>query len=308
MILIVIPCFNEELTVTIFLERLKLVLEQQSDDFKVVVIDDCSQDKSWQLLQEFKFDASNISYEILRLKFNMGHQGAIMQGLLFSSEFNPDHIIIMDSDGEDEPEAIPLLLKHRDKEIVVVERGKRSENIVFRLSYKVYKLIFKLVTGKVMNYGNYCMLDKNIVERIKHTSFIHLPAYLLKQKASKASVVYNRGRRIDGKSKIGYKGLLMHAFKSMIEFGEDLLLLFLKLFAIIMIVFCGVLGNMVYQKFIAHTAILGWFSTLAISLLILAMLCIGFFILGILLLNLIYQQNNNVNEGRSSIYIRKNSI
>ncbi|UTW63408.1 glycosyltransferase [bacterium SCSIO 12741] len=292
MIAVVAPCFNEQLTITTFLERLESVLSQQNEEFIVVIVDDCSQDNSFELLSNYKFKAANVSYSPIRLTFNMGHQGAIYNGLLHAHDLNCTSSIIMDSDGEDDPGAIPLLLAQKDKEIVVVGRGKRSEGFVFRFSYIIYKLIFKLITNQTIKFGNYCLIQRNIMERIKHTSFIHLPAYLLKQKASKGEVIYNRSKRIDGKSKLGYKGLLMHAFKSMIEFGEDLLMLFLKMFAFIMVIFVVVLGNIIYQKFVAHTAILGWFSTLALGLLTLATLCIGFFIIGLLLLNLIHQQNN----------------
>jgi hypothetical protein len=174
---------------------------------------------------------------------------------------------------------------------VEVKRGKRSESGVFRTNYFFYKMLFRFITGRTMDYGNYCMISRSMIERVNLTSFIHLPAYLLKQKASRDAITYNRSKRIDGRSKMGYKGLLMHAFKSMIEFAEDLLLLFLRMFIVIIIIFLLLLGNILYQKFISHTAILGWTSTLAISLLILAVLCIGFFITGVLLLNLMHQQN-----------------
>ncbi len=292
MITLVAPCFNEELTIVIFLKKLEEILVQLDEQFHVVIVDDCSQDSTYKLLSEFEFKGLNIRYDVLHLKFNLGNQGAIYQGLLYAHSLNADYVIIMDADGEDDPEAIPLLLKQKEYEIVVVKRGKRSESLLFKLSYFFYKIIFRLITKRTIDYGNYCLIDKNILERIKYTSFIHLPAYLLKQKAKRTDVTFNRSQRIDGESKVGYKGLLMHAFKSMIEFGEDLLLLFLRIFIIIMIMFVALLGNILYQKFISNTAILGWASTLAISLLILAMLCLGFFIVGVLLLNLIHQQNN----------------
>lgn len=288
---VVAPCFNEEATIVKFLEQLENVLAHQPGDFSIVIVDDCSQDASMQLLSKFTFTAPNISFHLLRLQFNIGHQGAVYQGLLYVSTLNPERVIIMDSDGEDDPAAIPLLLAKNGFEIVEVKRGKRSENFSFKLSYKMYRLLFRFVTGKTIDYGNYCMITNNIVERIKHTSFIHFPAYLLKQKASRASIVFNRSKRIDGKSKMGYKGLLLHAFKSMIEFSEDLLLLFFRMFVIIIATLGIVFINVFYQKFVSQTAIPGWFSSFSVSLIILAILCMGFFIVGLLLLNLMHQQN-----------------
>lgn len=151
-----------------------------------------------------------------------------------------------------------------------------------------------------MDYGNYCMIDKKIIERIAHTSYVHFPAYLLRQKASRGCVLFDREKRIGGKSKMSLNGLVVHAFKSFIEFGEDLLLIFLKLFIVIIIVLILVAGNVIYQKFIAGTAILGWTSTLMLGLLTLAILSLGFFITGILLLNLIHQQSS---QNRKDVYV-----
>ena len=291
MIAIVAPCFNEQATVIIFLKRLEEVLRLPDEEFHVIIVDDCSQDGSLQLLSAFSFNPGNIHFDILKLKFNVGQQGAIYQGLMYAAELHADHVIVMDCDGEDDPAAIPLLLQKRDFEIVTVKRGKRSENLFFRLSYLFYKAMFRFITGKTIDFGNYCMISNSILERIRHTAFVHFPAYLLRQKARSTKIIFNREKRIDGRSKMGNKGLLMHAFKSMIEFGEDLLLLFLRLFVLLSILFVIAMGNIIYQKFIAHTAILGWFSTLSVRLIILAVLCIGFFIIGVLLLNLMHQQN-----------------
>jgi hypothetical protein len=203
----------------------------------------------------------------------------------------------MDSDGEDDPAAIPELIKKTGVEVVEVKRGRRSEGLSFRISYLFYKVLFRIITGKTMDFGNYCMISKNVLERVCYTSFVHFPAYLLKQRVSKEQVVWDRARRLDGKSKMSFTGLFFHAFKSFIEFGEDLLMLFIKMFVIIMCGMLVLLGNIVYQKFFADTAILGWASSLGMGLLTLAVICIGFFILGILLLNLIHQQNRkNYNE------------
>ncbi len=289
---IVTPCFNEGQSIVIFLQRLEASLGSLNAPFHVIVVDDSSEDNSVALLNDFKFNSPLFRLSVLKLKFNVGHQLAIYQGLLYASRVETGNIIIMDSDGEDDPRAIPQVLGMSDYDIVEIKRGKRSEDFSFRLAYRFYKLIFHVITGKNMDYGNYCMISRGIVERIAHTGFLHLPAYLLRQKARRTYITYDRGKRIQGESKLGTKGLLIHAFKSFIEFGEDLLLLFLKLFIIISIVLVLIVGNLVYQKFFARTAIPGWFSTVAMELIILAIICLGFFIIGILLLNLIHQQNN----------------
>gem|GEM_PF-651146 len=301
---IVTPCFNEGGGIVKFLESIEAALKNASGyQFHVIVVDDCSLDNSIRLLEKFSFKSSHLSLHLLCNQFNLGHQGSIYQGLLYTTHLEQDYVIIMDSDGEDNPTAIPMLLKKTDYDIVEVKRRKRSESFIFRILYLFYKILFRIISGKTMNYGNFCMLRMNVVEKIKHTSFIHLPAYLLKHGGKRTFIEYDRSARIDGQSKLGYKGLLMHAFKSFVEFGNDLLLWFLRLFGIVFVVLVGISINLFYQKFIAHTAIAGWFSTLFLELLNLAMMCIGFFVLGILLVNLMH--HNTVSRNRIYKLIKK---
>lgn len=290
---IITPCYNEGPTVIRFLESLEQVIEGLPYQFYVVVVDDCSTDNTLGLLKQFTFGASNIELRLLHLKFNVGHQGAIYQGLLYASRLSADHFIIMDSDGEDTPRAIPELLQHAGCDMVHVVRGKRQEGAVFKLSYSIYKAIFRLVTGKRMNFGNYCMISRKIAESAVYHTFTHFAAFLSKQRGTREHIVAERDKRIDGKSKMSFKNLLSHAFKSFVEYGEDLLMIFLKSFIVIMVLFIAAISNVIYQKFVADTAILGWTSVVAIGLLNMAIISIGFFVLGILLLNLSHQKNPN---------------
>ncbi|MES2380172.1 MAG: glycosyltransferase [Bacteroidota bacterium] len=291
---IVTPCFNESDSILSFLEQLTLKLGALPFLFNIVVVDDCSYDNTIDKLKQYETVTSNINFHVITLKYNAGHQQAIFQGLLYLKNLSQSHTIIMDSDGEDDPNAIELLVNKLDYEITEVKRGKRNEGLRFNILYFFYKKLFKIITGKQMDFGNFCMIKYNIVERIQLTSFIHLPAYLLKQKAHRTNVLYDRNKRIMGQSKMGYKNLLLHAFKSFIEFGDDLLLWFLRIFSLVFILLVLTSANLIYQKFISQTAILGWFSTLSLGLINLAILCLGFFIMGILLLNLIHNRSKDL--------------
>jgi glycosyltransferase involved in cell wall biosynthesis len=291
---IVLPCFNEGSGIIKLLQHLEEVLNKHTAHFfDVIIVDDCSIDNTLALLQSAQLNSKNMKLHILELLYNTGHQNCIYQGLLYTESLQSDFVVIMDSDGEDNPEAIPAMLEKADYDIVEVKRGKRSESFLFKVLNICYRLVFYIITGKKLHYGNFCMLSKNIVERLRLTSFIHLPAYLLKLKVKRTFVTFNRSKRIDGKSKMGYKNLLLHAFKSFVEFGDDLLLWFLRLFGIIILLLTGVGTNLLYQKFISHTAIPGWFSTIAMGLINICVLCIGFFVLGTLLINLMHNQNKS---------------
>jgi glycosyltransferase involved in cell wall biosynthesis len=293
-ITIITPCYNENTTVIRFLESLEEVLAPLPQSFRIIVVNDSSTDNTLALLQQFRFRAAHIELKILKLRFNVGHQGAIYQGMIYASTTSAAHFIIMDSDGEDAPAAIPELLQHRAFNIVNVVRGKRQEGLLFKVSYGIYKLIFRLITGKQMNFGNYCLISRKILESAVFNTFTHFAAFLSRQRGTRHQIIVEREKRIDGQSKMSYKNLLSHAFKSFVEYGEDLLLIFLKSFIIIMILFVAAATNVLYQKFVANTAILGWTSVVAIGLLNMAIISIGFFVLGILLLNVSHQKNPNL--------------
>lgn len=295
-VVIITPCFNENITVISFLKSVEEVIAKLPQQFEVIVVDDSSSDHTLSMLSEFQFGCKNAKLTLLPLKFNVGHQAAVYQGLLYARDIDSNKFIIMDSDGEDDPEAIAELVSITDYEIVNVARGRRKESLSFQVSYYIYRFIFKIITGKVLNFGNYCMISKRVLETSCFTSFIHLAAHLSKQKVSNTSIVYNRLKRIDGKSKMNLTSLVHHAFKSFVEYAEELLMIFLKIFVFIIISFIGLIGVVLYKKLFTHEAILGWASTMTVSLFTTALVCLGFFVIGILLLNMISQKSQNKKE------------
>lgn len=286
MLTIVLPCYNEEKGIIAFLKKLDEALNKINRDFSVVVVDDCSTDQTVSLLKTFTFRLSNATFHLLKMKFNVGHQIAIYNGLRFVLDTPSESVIVMDSDGEDDPAALSLLVEKKGFDIVEVKRGRRNESIAFKFLYLLYKMLFKLITGKSMNYGNYTMVKTQLLEQLRYDSFIHYPAYLLKLKGSRSHIRFDRAKRIEGKSKMGWHGLFIHSFKSLIEFGEQLLMLFLKLFVFLSLVITILIFNVLYKKMIG-VAVVGWTSTVLIGLFTLAIVSLGFFILGILILQVI---------------------
>lgn len=292
-IAILVPCFNESEIVVKFLQLLEETLAELPGCFVVVVIDDCSLDNTRDLLANFAFTARNVSLEVVALRFNVGHQGAIYQGLLYAqAHVFAEHYIIMDSDGEDDPKAIRQLLRHRRADIVHVVRGKRSEGRLFRILYYFYKVLFRVITRRSMNFGNYCMINRRTLEAAVHASFIHFAASLSRMKGRHAYITYDRRKRIGGQSKMNIASLVSHAFKSLTEYADRLLLVFLKLFVVLATVFTGFIFYILYQKLFTEHAIPGWASTMSVGLFNTTLIAIGFYVLGIILLNMNHRRNN----------------
>ncbi len=294
---IITPCYNEGEGIILFLKELELVVKKIGANFVVVITDDSSEDNTLALLKDFNFESENISKKLITLAYNVGHQKAIAHGLAYAKKIEADGYIIMDSDGEDNPAAIPQLIAIQNFDIIFVVRGTRTEGILFKLGYFFYKLIIRIITNRVMNFGNYSMINKNVLNIINNQSFVHFPAFVTKLRFNKQSIVSDRGKRLKGKSKMNYNSLVLFGLKALIEFSEELLLFFIKLF-IVVILFVTVVGIVIlYKKFISHEAVLGWASTLGMSLINSCLIILGIIVIGLLLLNI-----NDKKNSKNDIY------
>jgi glycosyltransferase involved in cell wall biosynthesis len=196
-------------------------------ELSIVAVDDGSVrepvEKSY--IEDAKLDGV-----VLRLNRNVGHQRAISIGLDFVSEHIEDHqkVVVMDSDGEDRPLSIKELieaLKSDDVDIAVARRKSRVETLKFKIFYVIYKWLFSFLAGKKINFGNFMALKPNAVKRVSHMQElgIHVAATILSSKMRIETVALDRGPRYAGQSKMNFVGLVLHGFKGLMIFAEDVL-------------------------------------------------------------------------------------
>ena len=219
----------------------------------LVVIDDGSVheplDPHW-LLQ------SQLSGEVVYLKRNLGHQRAIAVGINYVAQHHPDQIVVvMDSDGEDRPASIQELLTQLEvspqRDVVVATRKSRVESWRFQFFYFWYKYFFELATGRHINFGNFMALRPAAVARLAAMQelWIHFAGTVLLSKLRISECPIARGARYAGKSKMNFVGLVLHGFKGLMVFAEDVL------------VRVGIAC-----AFIGIVAVLGTFATFALKL------------------------------------------
>ena len=303
--LILSPCYNEGKVIRLFLEELEKHLQNLDARFEVVIVDDHSTDNTAEFIHAFRFQAPNITLTHLRLRFNMGHQEAIRQGLQYVHTLQTPYqgVIIMDSDGEDNPAAIERLIQLKNQEIVYVERGKRHENIKFRAGYFFYRMLFLLITGRKISFGNYSMISPNVVNSISGQRFSHYAGFLSKQRFPIHKIKFDRSPGLAGTSKMNCNSLVIHGLSSLIEYAEEILLFFLKLFGFLFLGLMCLGVYILYSKFISKEAISGWASTLGINLLTSLLLLTSTIALGLLLLYI----KKMINKTESNYEIRQRS-
>lgn len=207
------------------------LFSELSDQFKrdvfVVAVDDGSVK---QPLDIRSLEQSGVDGVVLKLRRNVGHQRAIAIGLGYVSEhIQPgQNVVVMDSDGEDMPATIVSLLeqlKADNVDLVVAQRKSRIETFRFKAFYAVYKLFFSMMTGRSISFGNFMALKAASVKRLvaMQELSIHVAGAVLASKLRTAVCPLDRGERYAGQSKMNFVGLVLHGFKGLMVFAEDVL-------------------------------------------------------------------------------------
>jgi len=264
-VIILCPLFNDETSFNIFAAAVeKTTNEIAGHQFSLLVVNDGSSQKP--RLQ------TGLPATVLHLHRNMGHQKAIAIGLAYAHHhLTFDKIVVMDGDGEDRPEQIETLLQSSSEEhIVFARRGKRNNSRRFKLLYRLYQLLFTVLTGKRIAFGNFMVLSKTHVARLVYLSEIwnHLAGAILKSRLPYTAVVLHRGNRYSGQSKMNFTSLLLHGLGALGVFIE-VIATRLVLFSISMIA-ASVLAILIIVmiRFFTNAAIPGWATAAFSSMLI----------------------------------------
>lgn len=101
---VIVPVYNEQETVAQVLESLsKIPL-----DLEVVVIDDASTDRTWEILQELRQKEAFTAYRFIRHDKNQGKGAGLRTGFGLVSG---DLVTVQDADMEYDPQDIPALVR-----------------------------------------------------------------------------------------------------------------------------------------------------------------------------------------------------
>ena len=214
---IILPTYNDWKSLSILLIQIEKYLKNTNNIYKILIIDDNSFEKNKYKLNKNRFFKE---IKILTLKKNVGSQKAIATGLKFISKYknkNDDKFIIMDSDGEDDPKKIKEIIKLIDKnhkiKVITMNRTIRKESFFFSILYEIHLLLTFFITFKYIRFGNFSYLNRKVIDIItkKKELWLAYSATLNKYFNSKESILAPRRKRISGKSKMSYSGLVSHS-------------------------------------------------------------------------------------------------
>ena len=237
-IIILIPVYNDWKSVSKLLQEIDLKIFEWDTEVSVIIINDASSEPKPDLTLNYK---KIKSLKIINIKKNQGHARCIATGLKYITQNeNFDYVILMDGDGEDRPDELNLLFNKSQKnptKTITADRIKRSEGSLFKLLYEIHKILTYIFTGKLIKFGNYSFLPKEVVIKLIKESSIwsSFSGSLMKIINDRESIPSIRGKRYFGPSKMNLFNLLIHSFSIIAVFKVSML--FRSIFFIILYLF-----------------------------------------------------------------------
>lgn len=206
----VIPCYNEEEVLPDSAQKIRAKLaqliraEKISDKSRILMVNDGSKDKTWEIIQ--KLHKLDEHFSGLSLSRNRGHQNALLAGLLYSKDYC-DISISMDADLQDDIEAVDEMIAKYEGgcEIVYGVRNNRQTDTWFKRTTAelFYKMMHHLGVEMVSDSADFRLMSRRALIGLSEFKEVNLflrgLVPMIGYKSDK--VYYTRGKRLAGESK-----------------------------------------------------------------------------------------------------------
>jgi polyisoprenyl-phosphate glycosyltransferase len=162
LISVVIPVYNAENCLHELYSRLRDSLETISNNFEILLIEDCGGDRSWEIIMDLASKDSRVKG--MQFSRNFGQHYGITAGL---DHCDGDWVVVMDCDLQDRPEEIPrLYLKAQEGyDVVLARRGHRKDPLLKRITSWIFYGVLNYLAD--LNYdpevGNFRIISRKVV-------------------------------------------------------------------------------------------------------------------------------------------------
>lgn len=265
---IVIPCYNEEETLSLLYQELNRVTDELVKyRFEYLFVNDGSKDGTLSLITKLAGEDEKVKY--ISFSRNFGKEAAILAGLAHA---RGEYVATMDADMQDPPALIPMILKDMETgeyDNVACRRVSRKGEPLIRSAFaRFFYKIMRKMTGMNIADGarDYRLMSRQMVE-----SILSIKEYNRFSKGIFAWVGYRTKwiefenvERIAGETKWSFWQLLRYSFEGIVNFSNAPLMfssyfgLFLTFVAFIAILF------IVIRALLFGDPVAGWPSTICI--------------------------------------------
>lgn len=268
-LVIVVPCYNEELVLHETTRRLVAVLQslmerKSIDEGMILYVDDGSKDKTWSIIETLSKETSLVGG--LKLSCNRGHQYALWAGLEWASAHS-DASVSIDADLQDDVNAICLMVDeyHKGNDIVFGVRKERKTDTFFKRTTALafYRLMRFFDRRIIYNHADFRLMSRRAMLSLMEypEDNLFLRGIVASMGYPSTSVYYDRSERFAGESKYPLCKMLSFAFEGITSFSIKPLQLNTYLGVAFILIAIGVVAYALYEHFTGHT-IDGWTSLL----------------------------------------------
>jgi dolichol-phosphate mannosyltransferase len=274
---VVIPIYKAENCLEELYRRLRDSLEGITQDFEIILVEDCGGDRSWDIIKEIAEGDKRIRG--MQFSRNFGQHYGITAGL---DHARGDWTVVMDGDLQDAPEEIPRLYQKalEGYDVVLAKRKRRKHSFFKRLTSRMFYKLFSYLAD--INYdseiGNFRIISRKVVEnfcsmreRLRFfggmVDWMGFPT---------AMIDVEHAERHEGKSTYTFSKLMRLALDTIIAYSDKPLRLSVGL-GFVMATFSFLYGTYtLVRALIVGIPVMGW-SSLIVSL---------YFLSGIIIINL----------------------
>jgi glycosyltransferase involved in cell wall biosynthesis len=274
---LVVPVFNEEATIPLFLERVAPVLESITPHWEVLFVNDGSRDGTLDIIRAA--NAREPRVRGLDFSRNFGKEVALTAGL---GHANGRAVVPIDVDLQDPPELIVDMVREwrGGADVVLAQRSDRSTDGVMKrqtaaLFYKLIGILSR--TDIPANVGDYRLLDQSVVEALRQ--YPERERFMKGIFASvgykTVSLPYARPERSAGETKFRPRALFNLALEGIISFSTAPLKIWTYIGFAAAVSALIYLGYIVVRTLVYGIAVPGYASLISIMLLSNGLILVG---------------------------------
>jgi glycosyltransferase involved in cell wall biosynthesis len=225
-LIVMMPVLDDWISAAELLRRLDKAIAASGYSVTILLVDDGS-------VQQCDYDDFRSGFavirriQLLRLRRNLGVQRAIAIGLAhIQKSLSCDAVLVMDADGEDTPAGVDQLLRAYSEsdgqKVIFAERIRRSESLVFRSFYVLYRVLHRWLTGIRVRVGNFSILSSGNLDTLVSMSELwnHYAAAVFRSRIPFGMVPIPRGKRIAGTSSMNFASLVSHGLSAISVFAD----------------------------------------------------------------------------------------
>ena len=266
---IVVPCYNEEESVELFLSEIQSILSDYN--FEVIFVNDGSSDDTLNVIKDLADSNSNVKY--LSFSRNFGKESVIYAGL---SNANGDLVCLMDADLQHPPRLIPEMIESicaGEADVVAARRTSRKgesmlKSIFSRMFYKVFNRVSQITL--VEGATDFRVMKKVVVDAVLELlEYNRFSKGLFQWVGFETKwIPYENVERVAGESAWSFRQLMRYSIEGVVAFTTIPLTLVIFLGTILSVVALLYMIFIIIKYLIYSDPVQGFATTMSAILLL----------------------------------------